>query len=200
LAIVLTARRHCCIACGGDVCFIDRLAPTPETRTHLQPLLSLHLRLCRIVTFSTSLHTRQAHPKCKRQTVLRLSSALSCWLLTLNPFLSSYRCLSFPRPPSDTRASRCTLANKRSSSLARPGPEQDFYSLSRANPTPDPIQACYSLTRRLEQSPTVFSIDAESTFLLGFKQSGILRNPISSSHAPQLARLAIFAENGGQSS
>jgi hypothetical protein len=145
---------------------------------------------------STVLHTTTSS---KVQEADRPSFIVCSLLLDLDfePFLLSYRCLSFPRPPSDTRANRYTLANKRSS-LARPRPEQDSYSLSRANLASDPIQACYSLTRRLEQSPTVFSI--EPTFIFGFKQSGILRNCITSSHAPQLAWLAIFAENGGQSS
>jgi hypothetical protein len=86
LGIVLTARRHCCIACGGDVCFINRLAPTPETRTHLQPLLSLHLRPCCITT-STA---RSSHdnliqsPRGRPSFVYRLLSPVG--LLTLNPF------------------------------------------------------------------------------------------------------------------
>lgn len=99
-----------------------------------RPLLSLRrrLRLCRIHHgFDCPFHTTSTSES-KRRTVLRLSTALSRWLSNFEPFfLLSYRCLSFPRPPSVTRASRFTLANKRPS-LARPRPEQDFYSLSRA--------------------------------------------------------------------
>lgn len=127
-----SAWRHSCIACGGDVCFINRVASTPETKTTAsESSSSSSSSLSHPSRLRLSL-PRQAHPKSKRRIVLRLSSALSRWLSNFEPFfLLSYRCLSFPRPPSVTRASRFTLANKRPS-LARPRPEQDFCSLSRA--------------------------------------------------------------------
>lgn len=102
-----SAWRHSCIACGGDVCFINRVASTPETKT-----TAFESSSSSSLSHSSRLRLslpRQAHPKSKRRTVLRLSSALSRWLSNFEPFfLLSYRCLSFPRPPSVTRASRFT--------------------------------------------------------------------------------------------
>ena len=89
----------------------------------------------------------------------------SCCSTNFEPFfLLSSRCLSFPHPPPDTRASRFVLAHKRPS-LALPRPFQDFDLLDESLLSRDNSQACHSLTRCSEYSFAVPSVAADTRLL-----------------------------------
>lgn len=165
-----------------------------------RPLLSLRrLCLCRIHhDLDCPFHVKHIQsPRGGPSFVYRLLSlSLSRWHSNFGPFfLLSYRCLSFPRPPSVTRASRFILANKRPS-RARPRPEQDFYSLSRATlhrisykPATAGHVACINPPLSFPSTPDLCLTRLLQTKAAFFELASHLHMPHSSLGSPSLQKM-----------